>query len=164
MEIFDKNSQENTSLHLRALQGEPMFILLGRDPAMGSTIRAWCRERSLAIIQGLRANTPEEHAHVREGMRLAEIADEYFLGFIKDTPQKVYERRRKQQTSMQLLTHADIEKFDILARKMQAEPLSNEKVDATSKRNPNLPERSIDGLPDGAIYAHVSKIDQIRNT
>jgi hypothetical protein len=94
-ERFDKTAPENASCMSRAKPGEPMFVLLGRDPVMSETVRAWCRDRSLAIIQGFRPNTEAEHEHVRLAMRLADAAEAYWKEFSAPSKQRDYEEFRR---------------------------------------------------------------------
>ncbi len=44
MRKFDEITQQNSCLN-RAAPDEPLFVLLGRDPAAPSIIRAWVGER-----------------------------------------------------------------------------------------------------------------------
>lgn len=101
---FDKQSTENKSCYARAEIGEPMFILLGRDPAMAEALRHWCSERSLAIVLGHKPNTPEEHAHVQAAMRLAEAADVFWHQKNMPDKQRLYQQDRSRRFASRPLT------------------------------------------------------------
>lgn len=50
-----------------ALPDEPMFVLLGRDPAAPATVRAWCRART----HEAKDSTPEDRERIDAAMREA---------------------------------------------------------------------------------------------
>jgi hypothetical protein len=47
-------------------EGEPMFILLGRDTVAPAILSEWCHRREMEILAGQRADTEEERTHVAE--------------------------------------------------------------------------------------------------
>lgn len=54
----------------RAMDDEPMFILLARDPGAPTLVRAWCDQREQEIEQGKRPAADIEQ--VREARRCAD--------------------------------------------------------------------------------------------
>jgi len=59
----------------RAMPGEPMFPLLGRDPSFGRMVRAWADERERAIDAGDRPQ--DDRLQVAEARELAERGEKW---------------------------------------------------------------------------------------
>jgi hypothetical protein len=59
----------------RALDGEPVFVLLARDPSFGKLVRAWADERQAAIRAGDRPHV--DMNQVREARNFAEDGEKW---------------------------------------------------------------------------------------
>jgi hypothetical protein len=59
----------------RALDGEPVFELLARDPSFGKLVRAWADERQAAIRAGDRPHV--DMNQVREARNFAEDGEKW---------------------------------------------------------------------------------------
>lgn len=66
-----KNNPGKFDCYAKAEPDEPMFILLGRDPAAAHTIRAWCKNR---IQYGQNSVTD---AKIIEALKCAEEMQQY---------------------------------------------------------------------------------------
>lgn len=74
-EIFDRNSPANRDCLDKARPGEPMFILLGRDPDAATIVREWAGRRSAAAT---RAGLIEQEAeHLQPVFALADAMEAY---------------------------------------------------------------------------------------
>lgn len=51
---------------LKARPDEPVFIVLGRDPAAVATLSTWVKERIWLIENGLLPSTQEERDHIQQ--------------------------------------------------------------------------------------------------
>lgn len=75
--MMDKNSEGNRDCLAKALPGEPMFVLLARDLAAPTVIRAGARKRQEHILDGLLLDTPEERAHVQAAYAIASAMEDW---------------------------------------------------------------------------------------
>lgn len=67
--IKAKEKNDPTSCFNKALEGEMLFVLLGRDAAAAATVRYWVRRR---IEEGL--NTPSD-SQIAEALNAAELME-----------------------------------------------------------------------------------------
>lgn len=70
-----KNNPGDNDCYSRAMPDEPMFTLLGRDPAAPDCLRKWAKDRLDAIVKRLRPNSDMEL--VVEAMKCADDMDDW---------------------------------------------------------------------------------------
>jgi hypothetical protein len=70
-ELFDKTSQGNRDCIAKAKAGEPMWIIIGRDPVYEETVEFWATARERAIADGRIEDTPHEREHIATACRYA---------------------------------------------------------------------------------------------
>ncbi len=98
-DLFDKTSTENSSCISRAKPGEPMFVLMGRDPAMAETVAFWAARRLQLIEAGHIADTPEEREHVAKALRMVQAVMDHQIAVLTPTKQSAYAAARVQHTA-----------------------------------------------------------------
>jgi hypothetical protein len=64
MTFYNWRIETADSCDLKRHSHEPKFVLLGRDSAAVPTLLTWVNHRKVEIMQSLRADTPQEHAHI----------------------------------------------------------------------------------------------------
>jgi hypothetical protein len=69
VERFDKHSAGNVECLLKAKDGEPMWIILGRDPVYKEVVEFWAQARERAIADGRIEDTPHEREHIATARR-----------------------------------------------------------------------------------------------
>lgn len=79
---FDIEASGNQDCLSKARPGEPMFVLLGRDPVMEATIRFWADAREQAMRRpygdpDALPDTPREWGHIDGARRFADAARAY---------------------------------------------------------------------------------------
>jgi hypothetical protein len=70
-ERFDKRSPGNVECLSKAKDGEPMWIILGRDPVYEETVEFWAAARERAIAAGRIEDTKHEREHIATARRYA---------------------------------------------------------------------------------------------
>lgn len=58
-----------------ALEDEPMFILLGRDPHGAAAVRKWAADRAIAIATG--EKPASDAAMIAEALQCADMMEDY---------------------------------------------------------------------------------------
>jgi hypothetical protein len=79
-ELFDLTSPGNVDCLAKAKPGEPIFILMGRDPVMAAVLQTWATSRERMISAGAIPNTPEEREHIATALRIAKATVEWQQG------------------------------------------------------------------------------------
>lgn len=67
----DKFSAGNIDCLRKAKVGEPMWIMIGRDPVYEEAVEAWASAREAAIADGRIPDTPHEREHIETARRYA---------------------------------------------------------------------------------------------
>lgn len=68
-EVFDKTSLGNQDCLTKAKAGEPMWIIIGRDPVYEEAVEFWAAARERAIADGRIEDSPHERAHIATARR-----------------------------------------------------------------------------------------------
>ena len=97
---FNKHSDENKSCYAKANMDEPVFVLLGRDPAMAEAIQTWIQVRQLCIDEGVLPDTPEERAHIVQAREMVEAVLVYQESQRAGSKQQAYRQARAQHVAL----------------------------------------------------------------
>ncbi len=92
--IVDKSHPENRRCFAKALQGEPMFIVLGRDPTMASVLEFWAGERERLLDEGLMPDSDAERDHIEQVRGYVADIRSWQQDYAAPSKQKAYEQDR----------------------------------------------------------------------
>lgn len=67
--------QLGDEVYNRRMEGEPVFVLLGRDPNAPSVIRKWARDRAELVAVG--QSTPDNARQILAAYELASIMEKW---------------------------------------------------------------------------------------